>query len=191
MFLYFLNQLSMKNILILSSFISTVFIFSCKKDATTTVTPIPTDGWTLGTKTYRQNFIQRDTTNGFSLVSYHFNDIGPKQGEGWGAMFGSYPKFSGNYTISKNYLTGGGVGINELVIFSFSYITGVVAGQEITNTYFSTASDAPPVQVAVTITNGKITLSLPQTWVRKADIFSGFPVFANDSLKITGTMIEN
>jgi len=189
MFLYFLNQLSMKNILILSSFISTVFIFSCKKDATTMVTPIPTDGWTLGTKTYKQGLCQRDTNNGFALTSLAFTNTAT-QGEGWGAMFGSYPKFSGNYTISKNYLTGGGVGISEVVIYSFSFNTAN-APNVLTNTYFSTASDAPPVQVAVTITNGKITLSLPQTWVRKADISSGFPVFANDSLKITGTMIEN
>ena len=179
----------MKNIFILTSFISVVSFFSCKKDATVNVTPIPTDGWTVGSKTYKQNLCQRDTSNGFTLLSYTFTNTAT-QGEGWGVMFGSYPKFSGNYTISKNYLTGGGVGGSEVVIFSYSF-NAANTTNPLTNTYFSTASDAPPVQVAVTITNNKITVSQPSTWVRKADLSSGFPVFANDSLKLTGTMIEN
>ncbi len=179
----------MKTILILASFISLIFVLGCKKDTTITVTPIPTDGWTLGTKTYKQNLCQRDTSNGFALTSLAFTNTAT-QGEGWGAMFGSYPKFNGNYSISKNYVTGAGVGSNEVVIFSFSFNTANTPNV-LSNTYFSTATDAPAVQATVTITNGKITLSLPQTWVKKADISSGFPVFANDSLKITGTMIEN
>lgn len=179
----------MKNILILTTFVFIVSLFSCKKDATVTVTPIPTDGWTLGTKTYKQNLCQRETNNEFILSSYAFTNT-TAQGEGWGVIFGSYPKFSGNYTISKNYLTGSGVGINELVIYSFSY-NNTNTTNPITNTYFSTGSDAPPVQVAVTITNGKITVSLPSTWVKKGDFSSGFPMFTNDSLKLTGTMIEN
>ena len=177
----------MKNVLTCTFLIAVFFVFGCKKDSTT-VTPIPTDGWTIGTKSYKQNLSARDTSNGFTLSALSFTN-GTNQGEAWSAIFGSYPKFSGTFTISKNFLTGSGLGSNELVILSSTYNS--TAANPLSNTYFSTGIETPAVQATVTITNGKITLSLPPTWLKKADISSGIPVFGTDSLRITGTMIEN
>ena len=178
----------MKNVLIGTLLIAVLFVFGCKKDSAT-VTPIPTDGWTIGTKSYKQNLCARDTSNGFTLSSLSFTNGTTQQGEAWSAIFGSYPKFSGTYTISKNYTTGSGLGSNELVILSSTYNS--TAANPLSNTYFSTGIETPAVGATVTITNGKITLSLPPTWVKKADFSSGTPIFGTDRLRITGTMIEN
>ncbi|MCW3122368.1 MAG: hypothetical protein JWQ38_1860 [Flavipsychrobacter sp.] len=144
---------------------------------TTTSTPTPTDGWMLGTTKYKQAYCLRQT-NQFAL-----NCVDATSGtiNSFAAFFSAYPTVSGTYHIvafkvdSTTTYPGKSIGANDVIITgSIPKTTG--SGD---NTYWSAGLEGK--DAIVTLTAGKIKIEVPQVSV----------VSAADTLKITGTMIEN
>lgn len=160
---------------------------SCKKSTTTspstttptTTTPtIPTDGWTLNGTKYKQAYCLRQT----SVVALNAVDATTGTINSFAAFFKSYPTADGTYHIVKfvadstTTVPGSKIGANDVIIIaSVPKTTG--SGDK---SYWSMGYDGKDAKV--TVSGGKIKVEVPEVAVTGGN---------NDTLKVTGTMIEN
>ena len=154
---------------------------SCKKSSTSSPTPspspsIPTDGWKLGTTSYKQVYCLRQTGQ-FAL-----NCVDATTGNihSFAAFFKAYPTASGTYHIVKLVVdstsTYPGVNIGDHDVI----VTGSIPnGSGGSNGYWSIGTEGK--DATVTITGGKMKIEVPEVSV----------VYNTDTLKLTGTMVEN
>jgi hypothetical protein len=149
---------------------------SCKKKEDTAPAPatttIPANGWILGTTTYSSVVVGRSGPDVITAM-----DAMPAGGaitaNTFNVFFSAFPTASGTFTIVQ-YPSASPLTASQI---------GVTAGLYATSTsYASTGTDG--ISATVTVTGGKLKIEVPEVWVKKTG------TGATDSLKITGTILE-
>ena len=150
-----------------------ILLPSCKKSSSSTPAPsssIPANGWKLGTTSY---------TTALSARLAAINELSAFDGIPSGsspavnslnAYFSVLPTAAGTYHIVG--YPAPSLGANDLGLSAGLYATSA--------TYVSTGTDG--INATVTVTGGKIKIVIPAVWVKNTT--------AGDSLKLTGTLIE-
>ncbi len=145
---------------------------SCKKSSSSTPAPsssIPSNGWKLGTTTYSTVLTNR-------LAS--INELSAFDGTPSGSTpavntlnvyFSALPSTGGTFHIVSYPAT---LASNEIGIAAATYSPGA--------DYVTTGHDG--IDATVTVTGGKIKVVIPSVWVKNTS--------AGDSLKLTGTLVE-
>lgn len=156
----------MKKLLLICSLFSIVFS-SCSKDDDK---GSPSNGWKLGATTYNAAFVARIGSTTLSAMDAIPSGGSPSVNT-LNVWFNALPTSGGTYRV-VSYGGGMSLAANEI---------GVSAGLFATSTtYVSTGSGA--VDATVSVSGGKITVSIPEIWVKKTT--------ADDSLKLSGTIVE-
>lgn len=169
------------------SLIAVALFAACKKSdpttpsttPTTTTTTIPSDGWMLNGTKYKQAYCLRQA----SVVALNAVDATTGTVNSFAAFFKSYPTADGKYRIVKytpdstSIVPGNKIGANDIIIMGSVPKTGGGSGDKSYWTMGFEGKDA-----TVTVSGGKIKVEVPEVAVTSGN---------NDTLKITGTMIEN
>lgn len=167
-----------------TAIIASLLLAACnKKDDTTTptnnttptTTTIPTDGWKMNNIKYTQVYCLRQE-NQFLLNCVD----GSSPVNSFAAHFHAYPTASGTYHIvtlvvdSSAAYPGQNIGANDVIISG-----AIPNGASGYKTYWSTGVEGK--DATVTISGGKMKIEVPEVAIQ----------YNGDTVKITGTMIEN
>ncbi len=207
----------MKNFIFCAYALIFLSFFSCNKDSINTPYVAPSDNskpfipqkgfsWKIGDTTYNQYscndgynwkgfadpFVDAAAMDSFSATSngVGFNSLQIYFG-------GPFPKSDGVYKI-VTYKPFINPNLGEAYLFvrtsTFFPNSSTTKSEEI---YFSTGSDAVPVNATVTIDKGKFKVSIPECWIKKAEVDTCLGAFyckfkfKKDSVRFSGTVRQD
>ena len=166
----------MKHLLLSLTAISLLFA-SCKKSSSSSsTTTIPSAGWKLGTTSYTSAYVARFGVTGSAGTSVELTALdalptasAPNKCT---IYFPTYPTTGGTFHVAT---------VGTTISLSATQI-GVTAEIGATATYYA-STGLDNIDATVTVSGGKIKVVIPDVWVK---IVGG-----TDSLKLTGTVLEN
>ena len=146
----------MKHTSILFAALLCLLTASCNK-ADDTPTTTTNNYWKAGATTYKVNNYTK-TGDMYYAYDTSFNGIS--------FSFATFPTTDGTYTVVDRATT---LGAGQVEVDVFGPVSG--------STYFSTGSDH--TVATVTVTSGKLKITLPDTWVKKATTDDSIKISAN------------
>ena len=158
----------MKNFIFALGAMSFLLSASCKKSSSSSATA---NGWKLGATSYTTKFSSASAATK-QLIAMDAIPSGSNPAvNDCIVTFSALPASGGTFKI-VSAVSGLALGANEITVAGGTYNPGA--------TYLSTGNDG--VSATVTVSGGKITVTVPAVWVKKAG--------GADSLQLSGTLVQ-